>query len=62
MAAQIVTPIFSGFLMDKVAETSLFPYAAFFAGFAFLTMLFVRHGDTKAPAKGSVLEHLDVED
>ncbi len=62
MTAQIVTPIFSGFLMDRVAETSLFPYAAIFAALAFVTMLFVHHGDAKAPTKGSVLEHLDVEE
>lgn len=63
MAAQIVTPMFSGFLMDMegVGMTILFPYAAIFAGLAFVTMLFVRHGDTKPEAKNS-LEALDVED
>ena len=62
MIAQIITPIFSGFLMDQIGETVLFPYAAIFAALAFLTMACVRHGDAKAPAKGSVLEHLDVGD
>ena len=47
MTAQIITPIFSGFLMDHVAETVLFPYAAIFAGLAFATMAMVRHGDAK---------------
>lgn len=45
MTAQIITPVFSGFLMDRIAETVLFPYAAVFAGLAVITMLFVRHGD-----------------
>ncbi len=47
MAAQIVTPIFSGFLMDKLGMRILFPYGAVFAGLAILTMLAVRHGDSK---------------
>ncbi len=62
MTAQIITPIFSGFLMDSVGETVLFPYAAIFAALAFVTMACVRHGDAKVLAKGSVLEHLDVEE
>lgn len=61
MAAQAVTPIFSGFLMDKLGLTILFPYAAIFAGLAFVTMLFVMHGDNKPTAKRG-LEALDVED
>ncbi len=61
MAAQIVTPIFSGFLMDQMGMVILFPYAAVFAGLAFLTMLTVRHGDNKVIAKKG-LEALDIED
>jgi MFS family permease len=61
MAAQIATPIVSGFLMDKIADTVLFPYAAAFAALALVTMLFVKHGDSKAPVKDSVLENLDVD-
>ena len=61
MAAQVVTPMFSGFLMDKLSMTVLFPYAAIFVAGAFVTMLFVRHGDSRPiPAKG--LEALDVDD
>ena len=61
MAAQVVTPMFSGFLMDKLGMTVLFPYAAIFVAGAFVTMLFVRHGDSRpTPAKG--LEALDVDD
>ena len=61
MAAQAVTPIFSGFLMDKLSLTVLFPYATLFAGLAFVTMLFVMHGDNKPTAKRG-LEALDVGD
>ena len=61
MAAQTLTPMVSGLLMDKLGMTVLFPYAAVFAGLAFLTMLFVFHGDNKPTAKKG-LEALDVED
>ena len=62
MAAQIVTPVLSGALMDLTGRmTILFPYAAFFAGVAFLTMFFVRHGDAKPAAKKG-LEVLDNDD
>lgn len=61
MAAQTVTPMFSGFLMDNFGMTALFPYAAVFTALAFGTMLFVRHGDNKPTAKRG-LEALDVED
>ncbi|MBE6778738.1 MAG: SLC45 family MFS transporter [Ruminococcaceae bacterium] len=62
MAAQVLTPFFSGFLMDSVGMTILFPYATIFVACSFVTMLFVKHGDTKAEARASVLENFDVED
>ena len=61
MAAQIATPIFSGYLMDKIAHTVLFPYAAIFVALAFVTMFFVKHGDTKIETKKG-LEALDIDD
>ncbi len=61
MAAQIATPMLSGFLMDQIAETILFPYAAIFVALAFVTMFFVRHGDAKITAKTG-LEALDIDD
>ena len=61
MAAQVITPIFSGYLMDQMGMVVLFPYAAIFAGLAFVTMFFVRHGDAKVIAKNG-LEALDIED
>ena len=54
MSAQIITPIFSGFLVDKIGWHIFFPYAAFFAGCAFVTMFFVKHGDSKPEAQGAL--------
>lgn len=61
MSAQIITPIFSGVFLTYIGMTSLFPYATVFVALAFITMLFVRHGDSK-PVKKDLLDHLDVED
>ena len=63
MSAQIVTPMLSGMLMDMkgMGMTVLFPYAAVFAGLAFVTMIMVRHGDAKPEGKRG-LEALDVDD
>lgn len=61
MAAQSLTPMISGFFMDKVAKMSLFPYASLFVAMAFITMLFVKHGDAKPEAKQG-LEALDIDD
>lgn len=47
MAAQVVTPILSGFLLEHVSYRTLFPYAFLFSTAAFFTMLQVRHGDSK---------------
>lgn len=47
MAAQIVTPMFSGALMDHFGMRILFPYATFFVVIAILTMAFVKHGNCK---------------
>ncbi len=58
MAAQIVTPLLSGLLIDKLSlgYNILFPYAVFFSATAFVTMSFVRHGDSRPEAKTAVLE------
>ena len=61
MAAQAVTPWLCGIFMDHIAWTALFPYAAVFVALAFVTMIFVRHGDNKPIAKTG-LEALNVED
>ena len=58
MSAQIVTPILSGFLVERVFGWGIFfPYAAFFAAASFVTMFFVKHGDSR-PVKQSALESL----
>ncbi len=51
MAAQVATPIVSGYLMDRFGMRVLFPYAAVFVCIAFGTMLLVKHGDSKPEAK-----------
>ena len=51
MAAQTATPMISGFLMDQMGMTALFPYAAIFVALAFVTMALTRHGDAKPAAK-----------
>ena len=62
MAAQVVTPIFSGFLLEYVSYRTLFPYAVVFSVAAFFTMTQVKHGDSKPVQKKDVLENFDVED
>jgi MFS family permease len=62
MAAQTVTPILAGFLLSNVSYKTLFPYAAIFVALSFVTMLFVRHGDSKPAKKASVLENFDMDD
>ena len=63
MAAQVLTPYLSGLLIDRFGmRTTLFPYATIFVAIALVTMLFVKHGDSIAEPKASVLENFDVED
>ncbi len=63
MTAQIITPMLSGMFMDMdgIGMTILFPYAAVFAGLAFVTMIFVKHGDAKPEAKKGI-EGLNIDD
>ncbi len=60
MAAQILTPILSGYLLD-ISYQTLFPYAAAFAGLSFVTMLFVRHGDSIPTTKKTILENYEAD-
>ena len=63
MAAQAITPTLSGLFMDLTGTMKvLFPYASIFVALAFVTMLFVKHGDSKPVQKESALENLDVGD
>ncbi len=70
MAAQTLTPLLSGLLMDVVTGisgsdvtgmTTLFPYAALFVAASFVTMFLTRHGDSK-PLQRSALETLGGDD
>lgn len=62
MAAQIFTPVLSGFLLENVSYRTLFPYAFLFSILAFVTMLQVHHGDSKPEKKRDMLENFDVDD
>ena len=62
MAAQVVTPVLAGTLMKEISYQILFPYAAFFVAMSFVTMLFVRHGDSKAQAKTGLDAFEDMDD
>lgn len=62
MAAQVITPILSGFLLEHVSYRTLFPYAVVFSALAFCTMSMVKHGDSKPIQKKSILENFDVDD
>ena len=61
MAAQTVTPIVAGWLMNHVSYGTLFPYSLFFITAAFLTMSMVKHGDSEVTVKKG-LEAFDVDD
>ena len=62
MTAQVVTPILAGTLMKHIRYQVLFPYAAFFVAMSFVTMCFVRHGDSKAAAKKGLSAFEDMDD
>lgn len=62
MSAQVLTPILSGAIMDLVGNMlPLFPYAFVCVALAFVTMIFVKHGDSKPEKSKSVLENFDVD-
>ena len=63
MAAQIATPILSGAIMELAwSMKPLFYYATVAVALAFLTMIFVKHGDSKPVRKAKIIENLDVDD
>ncbi|MBQ6042649.1 MAG: MFS transporter [Clostridia bacterium] len=59
MAAQVVTPILSGALLEHIGYDTLFPYAVVFAAASGVTMIFVRHGDNKPERKGTLESFAD---
>lgn len=63
MSAQIVAPILSGFLYDLLGmRYTFFAFGTVFVALAFITMFFVRHGDSKIETTKSTLEMLDVDE
>ena len=61
MAAQIVTPMLAGFLIEKIESYGiLFPYAVVMEIIAFVMLLQVKHGDSKPVPPEDKLESLDV--
>ena len=63
MAAQITTPLLSGWLIQHLpmGYSVLFPYAVLFSALAFVTMSLVKHGDSKPLPKADALESFDQE-
>lgn len=64
MAAQIVTPLLSGLLIDCLGfgYAVLFPYAVLFSSLSFVTTCLVKHGDSKPVRRASLVENFDVGD
>lgn len=62
MAAQIFTPVASGFLLGNVGYRTLFPYSVAFSLLSLCTMMLVHHGDSRPEKKKSSLEHFDIDD
>ena len=62
MAAQVVTPILAGSLMRNISYKVLFPYAALFVLFSFITMTQVKHGDAAPEVKKGLEAFEDMDD
>jgi MFS family permease len=62
MTAQSITPMISGFFVDNFGWRTLFPYGALFVGLSFVTMLLVKHGDSRPTMLKNKIEAFDVED
>ena len=62
MAAQIATPIISGWLLEHVGYHTLFPYAALMVAASFVTISLTRHGDSRPDKPQSKLEAFDAGD
>lgn len=61
MSAQAITPFLVGLFM-KFGREYMFIYAIVFFIISLVLLAFVKHGDSRAVPKKSVLEHFDVED
>ncbi|MBN1776726.1 MAG: MFS transporter [Clostridiales bacterium] len=62
MAAQIVTPILSGYLMQYIGYVVLAPYAAVMVAISLITISMAKHGDSKPIPPKTKLEAYDAGD
>ncbi len=62
MAAQIITPIVSGILLENVGYSTIMPYAAIMVAISFVTITLTKHGDSKPTPPKSKLEAFDAGD
>jgi len=62
MAAQIITPILSGYLMQYIGYGVLAPYAALMVLISLFTISMAKHGDSKPVQPKSKLEAFDAGD
>ena len=59
LEGKFVAPILSGVLYDACGmRYTFFPFGAVFVVFSFITMLLVKHGDSRPTEKKSALEQL----
>lgn len=54
MFGQILTPVLSGKLMNSMGYKTLFIYATLFSFLSFITMIFVKHGDSRNPVSQGI--------
>ena len=62
MSAQAITPFIAGLVMDSSGSKYLFLYSTICVALAIVLMVFVKHGDSKAPPPKSKLEMLGAAD
>ena len=62
MAAQIATPIISGWLLEHVGYQTLMPYAAIMVACSFVTISLIKHGDSRPEMPKDKLEAFDAGD
>ena len=62
MSAQAITPFVAGLIMDEWGSKYLFLYAMICVVISIVLMVFVKHGDSKAPPPKSKLELLGADD
>ncbi|MDO5112021.1 MAG: MFS transporter [Clostridia bacterium] len=62
MAAQTITPILSGYLLQWFGYHTLLPYGAIMVAIALIPITMAKHGDVKPAPKGNKLEMFDTDD